>query len=65
LNFLRLLILLIVYMLLNSIILLKQLNNKLSILLSFDFKLISLSLNLNNAVPLSIKSILHLLHSPL
>ena len=64
-DLLWLLILLIVDMLLDRVVLLKQFNNELSILLALDPELVSLRLDLHDPVPLGVECSLHLLHGPL
>jgi hypothetical protein len=59
------LIFIIVYMLFDSVIFLKELNNKLSVFLSLDLELVSLSFDLHYAFPLGLQCCLHLLHGPL
>ena len=63
-NLLGLLILLIVYVLLDSIILFEKFRNQLPVFLSLDFELISLLLDFNDLFPLSVEHLLHFLHGP-
>ena len=65
LDFLGLAILLVVYMLLDGVVTLKELDNEFAVLFAFDFEAVSLLFNLDYSLSLGVQSLLHLLDGAL